>query len=188
MSLKKGVSWLILIILIFGLIVLSGCGPENVNGNNGEDPISESVIVDLYFINSEYARTGDESLEHYLIDTRELQYEEDVNPWVDILNSLKNVDLDDCETAVTENVIFKDVSVSKEDSSIMIVDLGEAVSGGSMQESFFIRQIVKTIIKNGPLFQESSEVGKVQFQVKGEIVESLMGHFSASEPFNDEID
>ena len=56
-----------------------------------------------------------------------------------------------------------------------------------MQEVFFISQIVETIIGNGHLFEDSKNVNKVQFLVKGETVESLMGHISASEPFTSEL-
>lgn len=191
MRLKKCIVSIVLLTLIFGLTVVAGCGSENTNGDNENkegDPASTSVLIDLYFVNSQYANTGDENLDHYLVDTREYKVEDGDNQWLDILKGLQDVDLDEAETAVTKNVLFEDVYVSKDDESLMIVDLADALSGGSMQEGFFIGQIVKTVIKNGHIFQESSQVDKVQFLVKGEKVESLMGHFDASDPFTDEAE
>ena len=48
--------------------------------------------------------------------------------------------------------------------------------GGSLQESFTISQIVKSLT-------ELSSVNRVQFLIDGKKEESLMGHFDISKPF-----
>lgn len=178
--------WAIVLVLILGLSMLPGCSGDD---GDGDGHVIATYTVELYFINTDYAITGDESLEHYLVDTREFSIPADENPWIMILEDLKNVEPDFAETAVTNDVVFNDVYLDAEDDSLIVVDFESLSSGGSMQEGFLIGQIVNTIVKNSHIFMESNNVDKVQFLVKGEKVESLMGHFDATEPFtiqNDE--
>ncbi len=178
--------WSVTLILLLG--VLTGCVQGNDNNGGDDTPVPEEYTAKLYFINDEYATTGDESLDRYLTKTEKIQVAGDENPWLVILDALKTTPEDDgMGTVIEEETPFGDVYVSPEDETLMIVDLESAVNGSSMQEVFFIGQIVETIIANGHLFQESSAVDKVQFLVEGEKVESLMGHMSADEPFTSEV-
>ena len=169
------------LILWVALGTLPGC---EQNDGDEKTPVSTNVIAELYFINGEYARTGDEALDHYLTEDRELQIPEGENAWIMILDALKTVDPAFGETAVSEDALFRNVYVSNEDDTLMIVDL-ESIGpgGGSMQEGFFIGQIVETILNNRDLFWDSRNAEKVLFLLKGESVDSLMGHFDAGEPF-----
>lgn len=170
------------LILWAALGMLPGC---EQNGGDENIPAATNVIAELYFINIEYARTGDETLDHYLTEDRELQIPEGENPWLITLDALKTVDPAFGETAVSEDALYRNVYVSNEDDTLMIVDLESIGSGGgSMQEGFFIGQIVETILNNRDLFWDSRNVEKVLFLLKGESVDSLMGHFDAGEPFD----
>lgn len=173
------------LILVLLLASMAGC----VQGNDGPDgPVSVGYTVGLYFINSEYAETGDTALERYVVESRDIEINSAENHWLAILEELKTVNDENASSAISEDVEFEHAYVSEEDETLMIVDLRSTVSGGgSMQEVFFISQIVETIIGNGHLFEDSKNVNKVQFLVKGETVESLMGHISASEPFTSEL-
>lgn len=177
---KSGKYYLCAIWLVFslGLSMLPGC-----SGDDGDGNVVATHIVELYFINTDYAKTGDESLDHYIVDPREFPIPANQNPWIMILEDLKKVDPDFAETAVTNDLILNDVYLDAEDDSLMVVDFESLSAGGSMQEGFLIGQIVNTIVKNSQIFMESSNVDKVQFLVKGVKVESLMGHFDATEPF-----
>lgn len=185
---EKKTRWILILSLII-TVMLTGfaCNQNDDGSDNGVDNHDNEEVstyeAQLYFVNSEYAITGDENLEHFLLETRELTVPENENPWLQILDELKIVDNDDAETAITKETIFGDIYVSSEDDSIMIVDLNSHNTGGSTMEGFFIRQIVRTIVNNAILFEESANVDKVQFLLNGEKIESLMGHFDASEPF-----
>ncbi|GAB1475995.1 hypothetical protein MASR2M70_08270 [Bacillota bacterium] len=180
-AIKKSSIYAALIILIMAAALLPACG--NIGDNEGELQVSYTFNAELYFVNSEYARAGDENLEHFFVDNRECRTESKGNPWLTMLEELKNPPSDLAETAVTADVVFGDVYVDPADDSVMVVDFDSLSSGGSMQEGFLINQIVYTIVKNGGVFADSSNVSKIRFLLKGEKVESLMGHFDSTEPF-----
>lgn len=182
---NKAILWsLVLILVIFSPLVLAACGGKD---ENPQAPALIGYEVNLYFVNSQYAVTGDESLPHYLVETREIQVSADENPWIYVLNSLREPSGMGTETAIRDDVIFNQVYVSKENNEVMIVDLESVgTGGGSLQEGFFIGQIVESIINTGPLLEEDININKVQFLIKGQKIDSLMGHFDASMPFGSE--
>ncbi len=180
---KKGALWCL--ISVIALAMLSGC----VRDDGGvEPPVLVKYDAELYFVNDAYAEAGDETMEHYLMESRQIEVAADENPLSAILEALKTPTGQGMGTAIGEDVVFENVSVSPEDETLMIVDLEKVpVGGGSMQEGFFIGQIVETVIRNGQLFEDSRHVDKVQFLVKGEPVESLMGHYDAVDPFTSRL-
>jgi germination protein M len=183
---RKTYLWGLLAVLL--LTALAGCAQDN--GGPEVPGISEPVeyTVELYFTNDAYVETGDESLDHYLTESRTIQVAEGENPWIVMLEALKTAESQGVGTVIGQDVIFDRVAVSEEDETILIVDFGSIGSGGgSMQEGFFIGQIVQTLIHNAYMFEGGGAVDKIQFLVKGEPVESLMGHFDASEPFTSEF-
>ena len=185
---KNVCLWGMITILLLATLV--GCG----QGNGGETPEvpnlpeSKEYTINLYFTNNEYVETGDESLDHYLSESREIEVAEGENPWIVMLEALKSVESEGMGTVIGQDVIFDRVTVSEEDETLLILDLGSiGGSGGSLQEGFFIGQIVQTLVDNSHLFEDGPNIDKVQFLVKGETVESLMGHISAGEPFTGEL-
>ncbi len=182
---RKVCLWGLVMVLL--LATLAGCGQDNGGPEIPETPdIPEPVeyTVELYFTNDAYVETGDESLGRYLTESRVIEVAEGENPWIAMLEALKTVESEEMGTVIGQDVIFDRVAVSEEDETLLIVDFGSiGTGGGSMQEGFFIGQIVETLIYNGYLFEDGGAVEKVQFLVEGEPVESLMGHIDAREPF-----
>lgn len=179
----------LLCVLALGAMVLTGC-VQDVDPDPGETkPVVNSFEVNRYFVNSEYVETGDESLEHLFVDESTIEASEGENPYIILLESLANVPNDSMGTVVTEDIVFNDVYLSEEDNGeTIVVDLaseGIYGHGGSLSESLFIKQIVGTLLDNSTISGTDRAPTKVQFLVDGEIVESLMGHISATEPFTD---
>lgn len=180
---KKVALWFLILVIALGM--LAGCGQDN---EGEEPPVLVEYTINLYFTNNEYVETGDESLDHYLSESREIEVAEGENPWIVMLEALKSVESEGMGTVIGQDVIFDRVTVSEEDETLLILDLGSiGGSGGSLQEGFFIGQIVQTLVDNSHLFEDGPNIDKVQFLVKGERVESLMGHISAGEPFTGEL-
>lgn len=182
---KKAVILSFVMILILSAAgMLAGCGEDDEPGS----PVIVSYDVELYFINEEYAETGDENLPHYLIENREIQVPSEENLLVYVLEALKTPREEGSGTVVTDDVVFHRIYVSEEDKEVLVVDLKNiGGSGGSLQEGFFIGQIVETMLKNVSLNEKYIDITKVQFMVNSEKVESLMGHFDASEPFTSQF-
>ncbi len=153
----------------------------------GDKPDIESEIIsydfNLYYANSEYVESGDESLGVYIVDSRRLDVEKDENPWIIMLEELKKPGSDQLWSAVDESLVFNDVYVDPENPELLYVDLSGVKEGGSFKEGLFIGQIVKTAIVNCTKIDVDSRVQKIQFLVDGEVAESLMGHYESSGPF-----
>lgn len=176
---KKRIILPILILTLSSVFFLWACG-----GNGGQG-LEEGQVYNfkLYYANSDYVETGDESLGVYIVESRKLEVLEDENPWIIMLEELKKPGSDQLWSAVEEGLVFKDVYVDPEDPEILYVDLKDLQGGGSLKEGLFIGQVVKTAIVNGELIDEDSQVDKVQFLINGEIAESLMGHYESFGPF-----
>ncbi len=140
-------------------------------------PQDEEVEVTLYYANNDYIKTGDEKYER-LIPIKRTYTKDDSNFYLFILNELKKPSMEnDAATELYSDLSLIDVKV---DSRIAYVDISrENLSGGSLQEGFIIEQIVYTLT-------EFDGIDKVQFLVDGQVVESLMGHYSADQPIGRE--
>lgn len=175
---KKAV-WLMLVLILSTAFFLWACG--NDPGESEEEGLTYDFK--LYFANSDYVETGDESLGVYIVDSRKLEVDKDENPWIVLLEDLKKPGSDQLWTAVEEEVVFLDVYVDAENPELLYVDLSGLQGGGSLKEGLFIGQIVKTAIANSTVIDEDSLVDKIQFLIDGEISESLMGHYESFGPF-----
>lgn len=176
---------LLLIVLIMGL--MAGCTDDDGDPINDDDKLF-GLDSELVFVNGEYAASGDEALPHYLTELRTIEFDGMGNYWMHLLNALKEPGDEGMETAISESVVFKEIYLDESDDEILVVDL-ESIGGGggSLQESFFINQIVETVMKNKDRVEDCVNVNKVQFMLGGEKVESLMGHFDASKPFESQM-
>lgn len=168
---KKLIGLLVFVLLMTGVMSLAGCG-------NTEEKKMKEYNVTLYFANEEYVQTGDESLDPMVVlKDYKMESEEGSQYMVLVDSALRNAvkEVEGAETLISDKIIFNEVSV---DGGTATVDLsGETLSGGSLEESYLISQIVDSLIDS------FEEIKNVQFLVDGEHVESLMGHFDASAPF-----
>lgn len=145
--------------------------------NQVVDPTPETYTetVTLYFVSNSYIMTGDETGEVMVSEEREVEYD-DTSLEEAVVRALMDgpEDSETMETLIPESVTLSSVEI--EDGTAFVDFDREGLSGGSMQESFTIRQIVDSLI-------ELATVDRVQFLVDGQKDESLMGHIEISEPF-----
>lgn len=180
MKKRKIILILLCAVLALGMFGLTACG----NGGGTETPDSDSdepkeqtYPVTLFFSNEEYIATGDESLEKFIVDQTELTSEPG-KEYRDALELLREPG-EGCGTAITDNIKFNDIYL---EGDTVYVDLSsEGLSGGSLEETFLIGQIVDTLINS------FAEVKQVQFLVDGETAETLMGHVGAADPFTKDL-
>lgn len=192
MKAKKLILFLLVLILIF---TLATCGnntsvPEdednnvneqtenNENNQNTEDPVEEDeeVSLTLYFANQEYIITGNEELDMVIPVKKDIQIKEKSKEKV-ILEELKNEPED--ENLITMMQKIEVLSVETKDNTAYVDLSSESLSGGSLEESLILNQIVFSLT-------ELSEVEEVQILVDGNIVETLMGHIAIEQPLKRE--
>lgn len=164
----------LVIVLVIGMTIsLGACGTKG-------DTSKVEYPVKLYFVSKDYVNTGDESkaplIEYDGATVSSTKNTDD--QYMDALSLLRKVpaDLKNAESEVVEQYVIKDVKV---EDGMAYVDLSSKnLSGGSLQESLFIGQIVMTLSKS------FEEVKSVQFLVDGKEVESLMGHYDVEDPID----
>lgn len=178
--------------IIVTLVLAIGVGLSGCTEKKDEVPLV-SKQVKLYFVNKDFIETGDESkgalIEYDAISimvpekTPEGKTDEDVasNAYVDTITFLWKVpdDLENADTVVTEK--FGVHNIKSKDGTAYVDLIGEDLkgSGGSLEESVFISQIVETLVNS------FEEIERVQFLVDGEEVETLMGHCDTTESFTE---
>lgn len=173
MKRKRILFILLCVVLIFGMVGLTGCGKGQ--GSDGPDiPEDQSYQITLFFANEKYIATGDESLEKFMVYQSELTSRPG-DVYLDALELLKNPPEEGYSTVITDSIKFNDVYL-KGDTAFVDLD-SNGLNGGSLDETFLISQIVDTLTNT------FSEIKQVQFLVDGEAAETLMGHVDASEPF-----
>lgn len=157
--------------------------PDANKDNEKENEVIESLPeneereVTLYFVNSLYVNTGDESKEKLIVEKRNLKIDDEITIEEAVVRELmKGTDNKDLETEIPKTANLIDVKVSNETAYVNFAR--EGMHGGSLQESFTISQIVKSLL-------ELDEINKVQFLIDGKVEESLMGHFDISKPFEE---
>lgn len=180
MKKRNMVLILLCAVLAFSMIGFTACGKgEDAGNQNGSDePKAQTYRVALFFANEEYIATGDESLEKFMV------YESEVtskpgSAYKDALELLKTSPEEGYGTVITDQIKFNDVYL---DGETVFVDLSSSgLSGGSLEETFLISQIVDTLLNS------FDEVKQVQFLVDGETAETLMGHVGAADPFTKDL-
>ena len=171
-NVKKGIFIWAFIFLVF---TLAACNNKS-NQNSENNP--EKYKVKLYFANTKYIETGDESLDRVIAIDKEIEGDKN-SIYKNTILALKEKPKDDSyDTLIRDDINILDVYVK---NNIAYVNISkENLHGGSLEEIFFIGQIVNTLIDS------FKEVESVQFLVEGEKIESLMGHIDASKPFKRE--
>lgn len=151
---------------------------ENGNGDVVVDPEPEveEIEVTLYFVNHEYVMTGDDSLERIIPVEKTVTAGE--RPLEEIILAELQKEPQDEELATAlENIRILSVETAE---NIAYVNLSsEQLSGGSMQESLVLQQIVYSLL-------ELENIQGVQILVDGSKRETLMGHIFIEEPLTRE--
>lgn len=198
---KKTFTMFLIIVLAFSLVACSSKeeptneSNDNIIEENGDNDIIDKVEEDdteeknqvveptpktdseeviLYFANNEYINTGDESLEKLIPEKRIVEYGDISLEEVIVKELMKGPKKDNLSTVIPTSIKLLGVEVSNGTAFVNFSQ--EGLFGGSMEEYFTVNQIVGSLL-------ELNNIDRVQFLIDGEKVESLMGHFDISEPF-----
>lgn len=164
---RQRIAWILTAALL--VMTLVGCGSSG--GNEAGEEQEEYSIV-LYYVNDAYVETGDESLEPLVVTEGTLNIESSLieERYQQTLEMLAQP-VDGADTMFRQGMVHG-VTVS---DGLAVVDFdSNMMYGGSMEESFLIEQVVRTLIKS------FDDVERVAFTVDGEEVDSLMGHLEAN--------
>lgn len=141
------------------------------------EPETEGDVetVTLHFASRDFMVDGDETAEAMLTEEREVEYE-DASLAEAVVDELiaGPEDIDTMVTVIPDQVTLLGVEV--EDGTAFVDFSSENLTGGSLQETLTVNQIVNTLI-------QLDDVERVQFLIDGEKAETLMGHLEISEPF-----
>ncbi|MBA2133080.1 GerMN domain-containing protein [Capillibacterium thermochitinicola] len=140
-------------------------------------PTEREREVTLYFPNQEYIQTGRSDLPMLKTVTRKIKAT-DENLVVKVLAELRNPPTEEGLTTALQDKL-KILSAWQDGRRAYVDFSSENLSGGSLQETLLVHQIVKTLT-GLPGIEE------VQFLVDGEKRESLMGHIATDEPLGAE--
>lgn len=146
-----------------------------------EDPVKEpeeetkEEEVSIYYTSEDYVLTGDESLVKLVPETRNVIYSDTILEEAVMKELLTKPSSVGLVNSIPSSVKLIDVKV--EEDTVYINFAKEGMSGGSLEESLTINQIVTTML-------DLKTVSKVQFLLDGEISESLMGHVMINEAFD----
>lgn len=167
----------LILLFIIAAALLAGCslGGKAVNEPDRNNEEKEYPVV-LYYANSKYIETGDESLQKLFPVSSSVRGNADT-VYLNTVLALQNTPEDEKYATL----VRKDITVKKvwTDKNIAYIDIAkENLNGSSLQETFFIDQIVNTLIDS------FEEIKSVQFLIDGKTAESLMGHVDISKPFS----
>lgn len=181
MKLRKIMLFLLAVVMIFTLAACTTKTPTPVDdeNNTGNDntvvdpaPEGQTTTVKLYFANQEYIMTGDDSLDSIIEVEREVKIGEKPIEEV-ILEELKKAPADEGLRTLLEKI--KILSVETAENTAYVNISSENLSGGSLEESMILSQIVYSLT-------ELEDVDQVQILVEGSNTETLMGHIYIEEP------
>ncbi|MBZ2174758.1 GerMN domain-containing protein [Schnuerera sp. xch1] len=187
---KKFIVIFLVIILSLSLVACNNTeSPEDENPieeqDNAEEnddeiveptPNTDEVEVTLYFANKEYVETGDESLEKLIAEKRTVEYGDTSLEETVVKELIKGPESEELSTIIPQSINLLGIEIA--DGTAFVNFSQEGLYGGSMQEGFTISQIVNSLL-------ELDSVDRVQFLIDGEKAESLMGHISIMDPFEE---
>ncbi|WFA08424.1 GerMN domain-containing protein [Tissierella sp. Yu-01] len=177
----------VLMILVLSISIVA-CTPkeepappiEDPAGNDDEivdpTPETDSKDVTLYFLNEEYVETGDESLEKLIPEERTIEVGSTTLEESIVKALMNGPESEGIRTAIPSTAKLLGVEVS--DGTAFVNFSREGMFGGSLEETYTINQIVASLV-------ELDSVDRVQFLIDGQKGDSLMGHYSIDEPFDD---
>lgn len=149
---------------------------EEEDNDEDKDIVENEKNVDLYFANSEYIQTGNEDLERVKAETRIIKYDDETILEEAIVRELLNGPTDkDLDNGIPDTV--KLIGVELKNNTAYVNFQKDGMQGASLQETLTLEQILTSLLK-------LESVDKVQFLLDGEIPDSLMGHISSSDAFD----
>lgn len=155
---------------------------EKAGENNDQivdpNPDIDETEVTLYYVNNEYIETGDDSLQKLVPEKRTISAGNIPLEEAIVKELMKNPESKKLSTVISSNITLLGVEVA--DKTAFVNFSQEGLYGGSMQEDFTIAQIVNTLL-------ELDHIDKVQFLIDGKKAETLMGHISITEPFEEPL-
>lgn len=161
---------LLCLVLIFSF---AGCTDENAVGE---------CTVTRAFINQDYIETGNEEAGILVLLAANVELDcNDESKYREVIEMLREEHMPakfgklNLQTMVGEDIKFHDIYL--EGSTVYVDFQGKNLSGGSLQETLLITQVVET------LTDSFSEVKNVQLLIDGQEAETLMGHIDISQPF-----
>lgn len=165
---KNAKRYLACLLAVLVLAAMTGC---NEIADEGDD-VTVDYPVTLYYVNSEYLDTGDDSVEPMIAKDAVLTIEqEDAEDRYEETLELMADGSEGASTMIRYGMI-DEVTVK---DGLAIVDFNEEeMNGGSTEELYLIEQVVRTLIKS------FDEIEKVRFTVDEREVETLMGHMAAN--------
>ena len=168
------------------VVLLSfGCGSPS---GTPDVPAVVSYDVVLYFADQAYIETGDANLPPVVAEETAIDVPEGTEPFLAVLEALRTPAEADHATMVGEQISFHSVAYDNASDDLLVVDLArEGLTGGSLGEDLFIRQIVETLLHNEALAGDRPVPTRVLFLVDGQPAESLMGHIDATLPFESSL-
>jgi len=172
---KKLISIFMIIVLVFSLgACVRDVEKPTPNPPVVEDPTPSTEIVTLYFSNNEYLMTGNEELDKFIAEEKEIETDNTTLEEAIVRELMKDPkDTDKLRTSIPSTAKLLDVEVN--DGIAYVNFAQDGLNGGSLEESMTIGQIVNSL-------GELDSVDKVQFLIDGQEGESLMGHIDISEP------
>ena len=169
-------KFVIMSIITAMLLTAAGCG-----GGGGTPPaeeVEQVYVVDLCYIDEEYAATGNEDIHPIRYFRNQHIYALPGKQYLTLLDVVlrdNQLGIGGTATMITDRVRFNSVEVR--DGTAYVDLAGANLSGGSLEEGLLISQIVYSLTGS------FDEVERVQFLIDGEAAETLMGHYSIEEPF-----
>ena len=167
---------LVLFIMLFAFSA-AGCGGDKPEKEKADEIV---YIVDLCYIDKEYAAAGNDDpliLRYY---EKQHIFAKEGRQYLTLLDEILRGNVfgsDSITTMITDKIQFNSVVVK--DGTAFVDLVGEGLAGSSFEEGLLISQIVNSLIGS------FEEILRVQFLVDGEMAESLMGHYSADEPYEE---
>ena len=173
------------VVLLLLLAPAFGCGAAPATP---EAPAEIAYDVVLYFADQAYIETGDPSLPPVVSEETSIAVAEGTEPYLAVLEGLRTPAEEGHATMVTEHIVIYSVTYDSAVEDQLVVDLDrDGLTGGSLGEDLFIRQIVETLLHNEALAGDRPVPTRVLFLVDGQPAESLMGHIDATMPFESSL-
>lgn len=173
-GLKKLMTAALCFTVLFGCIVFSGC---NGSAADPEANGAKDYEVDLYYVNQAYIDGGDESLGRFKPALEKTITAAPADIYTETLKALSETPEKDGYATMLKDITINGAALDQDGKTVVVDFASKGLTGGSMEETFLIEQIVRTL-------EDSFDVAKqVKFTVDGAPAETLMGHMDTSVPY-----
>lgn len=183
----------IVLIMVLALLIVGGgivyvagnvLAPRDSNpstvGNKviNPEPQEKETEVNLYYVNSKYIETGDESLAKTLPVKKKIKYGKVPFAEAVVKELFKDPGIEGLSAGVPQSANLLGVEVEGDTAYVNFASQG--LNGGSTAETIVIEQITKTLFG-------LEGISRVQFLKDGKKADDLMGHIDVRKPFIEEM-